>query len=94
MPVVVSIARCSSSRLSANRYGEVGRPELLGGEPADALAVHRELHRAGAGNDLRESVALDDGEHVGGDRLDLRHDDLRSFLLDQALQRRRRRSSR
>jgi hypothetical protein len=72
--LVVSIARWSSSRLSANWYGEVGRPS--------SSAARRR-------NDLGEPFAFDGGEHVGGDRLDLRHDDLRFFLLDEALQRRR-----
>ena len=41
------------------------------------------------GTTCGETFALDVDEHVGRDRLDLGHDELRPFLLDQPLQRRR-----
>ena len=39
------------------------------------------------GNHGREAGRLDVDQHVGGDGLDLRHDEVRPLLLDQAPQR-------
>jgi hypothetical protein len=73
------------------RIGEaVGRgrqPERFGGEPADALAVHRQVGGARGGDHLRQAVALDRQQFLGGDGLDLRHDDVRALLLDEGAQR-------
>ena len=61
--------------------------EILGRQPANALAIHRELDRARGGNDFRDPFALDVGQRIRGDCLDLRHHELRPLLLDQPPQR-------
>ena len=52
------------------------QPQFLRGEPADAFAVHRELRRARCRHDL-EAFRLEFHQHVRGDRLHLRHDQMR-----------------
>jgi hypothetical protein len=67
----------------------VGKTVGRGGRPsssaaaADALAVHRELGGAGGGDHLGQALGLDLHQHVGGDGLDLRHDQVGLLLLDQ-----------
>ena len=68
------------------RRALVGRPKLLGGQPADALAVHGQLGRPGGGDDRGQPVGLDGGQNVGGDGLDLGHDQMRALGLDDAAQ--------
>jgi hypothetical protein len=60
-----------------------GQAEFFGGQPADAFAVHGEPGGAGGGDDFGEPGGLDLDQHVGGDGLDFRHDQLRFFQLDQ-----------
>lgn len=57
-------------------------------EPADALAVHGQLGGACGRNHFGHALGLERGERVGGDGLDLRHDQMRALLLDQRAQRR------
>jgi hypothetical protein len=61
--------------------------EFLRRQAPDAFAVHRQVGGARAGNHRREALAFHLQQHVGGDRLDLRHDQLRPLLLDQRAQR-------
>ncbi|OOL30471.1 hypothetical protein GQ85_19695 [Rhodococcus rhodochrous] len=60
-----------------------GQPEFLGGEAADALPVHGQPGGARGRDHLGETAFLDDRERVGGDRLDLGHDQVGSFGLDE-----------
>ncbi len=61
--------------------------QLLRRELADALAVHGGVRGKRRGNDGRKAVLLDAQQFIGGDRLDLRHDEMRAFLLHQFPQR-------
>ncbi|MEA3220435.1 MAG: hypothetical protein OZX49_01543 [Immundisolibacter sp.] len=61
--------------------------QFLGGQAADAFAVHGQLRGAGGGNDLGQAVGFDLHQHVGGYGLDLRHDEGRPLALDQRPQR-------
>ena len=74
------------------RVGEaVGRgrqAEFLGGQAADAFAVHRQAGGARGGDDLGQPGGFDLDQGVGGDGLDFRHDEVRLFLFDQRAQRR------
>ena len=60
--------------------------QLFRRQAADALAVHGELRRAGGGDHFRQPGPLDFRQHVGGDGLDLGHDEVRLFLLHQRAQ--------
>ena len=60
-----------------------GQAQFLGGEAADALAVHGDMGGAGGGDDGGEAVRLDPHQFVGRQRLDLRHDQMRALALDQ-----------
>ena len=61
--------------------------QRLGGETANSFAIHGELRRARGRNHPRQSLLLDLHQHVGGNGLDLRHDDIRFFTCDQGTQR-------
>ena len=63
-----------------------GQPQLLGGEPADALAVHRQHGRTGGRHDT-DPAGLRLGEHVGRDRLDLGDDHVGALGGQQRTQR-------
>ncbi|MNK56792.1 hypothetical protein D3C87_758390 [compost metagenome] len=60
--------------------------QLFGGQTADALAVHGQLGGAGGRDDAGQTRRLDGRQGVGGDGLDLRHDDVRGLGHDQAVQ--------
>jgi len=60
--------------------------ELFGGEAADALAVHGEFGGAGGGDDAL-ALLLEFHEDVGGDGLDLWHDEVGLLEGDDAAQR-------
>ena len=83
--------RAGLQRLAAarERIGAGRQAEVLGGQPADALAVHGQL--GGAGGRDADGVAgrFHLGQHLGGDGLDLRHDQVRALQRDDGLQRRR-----
>ncbi|VDC50576.1 hypothetical protein BREV_BREV_02064 [Brevundimonas mediterranea] len=66
--------------------GAGGQAKLFGGEAADALAVHGQLHGAGGGDDDGQAGGLDIGQDLGGDGLDLGHDDVRGLGQDDAVQ--------
>ncbi len=57
------------------------------GKTAYTFAVHGQHGRARGGDHPRQPRALDQRQHVGGDGLDFRHDQIRLFLLDQGTQR-------
>ena len=63
-----------------------GQAELLRREPAYPFAVHGQLRGAGGGNHLCQPSLFDFHQHRGGDGLDLRHHQMRLFLLDQRAQ--------
>jgi hypothetical protein len=65
----------------------VARTEFLGGQPANAFAVHRQAGGARGRDDLGQALGFDLDQRVGGDGLDFGDDELRSFLLDQTAQR-------
>ncbi len=52
-------------------------------QAAYAFAVHGQAGSSRGGDDARQSFTLDLFQHVGGDGLDLRHDDMRFLLFDQ-----------
>jgi hypothetical protein len=56
-------------------------------ESANPFAVHRQLRRPGRRNDFGEPLRLDLGQRIGGDRLDLRHHQMRPLRLNQRLDR-------
>ena len=73
--------RRTGEGVGAGRQAQGFRRQL-----ADALAVHGQLHRAGGGHDPRHARRLDIGQNLGGDGLDLRHDDVRRLGQDDAVQ--------
>ena len=82
-----SIAACTACQAVGEPVGRRRQAQRLGGQAADAFAIHREL-RGARGRDHGRHAGLGDlDQDVGGDGLDLGHDDVRPFLLDQALQR-------
>ncbi|MOA07786.1 hypothetical protein D3C78_1275060 [compost metagenome] len=62
-----------------------GQAQLLGGQAADALAVHGQLGRARGGHH-GEALGLQLDQGIGGDRLDLGDDVVRLLLLDHRAQ--------
>lgn len=60
--------------------------QRFGNEAADTFAVHREPCGTRSRYHARQPFLFDLHQHVGGDRLDLRHDEVRFFLLDQRAQ--------
>ncbi len=73
----------------AERIRRGGQAKLLGSEATDAFPVHGQLHSPGRRDDDCQTVGLYARQFVGGDGLDLWHDDVRTFGLDNAAQRRR-----
>ena len=71
--------------------GRGRQPELLGGQTADALAVHGEVGGA-RGRDDGVALGLELHQGVGGDGLDLRDDEVRLLLLDHSAAGHRRRA--
>ena len=72
------------AQLVGGGHEPVGRrrqAQLLGGESTDALAVHGEVGRAGGRHHV-QALGLELHEHVGGDRLDLGHHQVRLLLCD------------
>ena len=63
------------------------QPQLFRCEVADRLAVHREIHRTGARDDLYPG-AFEVVKPFGADGLDFRNDDVGAVSLDDGLQRR------
>jgi len=63
------------------------QPKVARGKIADPVAIHRQLDRSGRGHDV-PPFALERGEHVGVDRLDLGDDMIGAMLFDRAPQRR------
>ena len=63
-----------------------GQAQLLGGQAADALPIHGELGGPSGGDHLGHALGLDLHQHVGGDGLDLGHDQMGLLLLDQSTQ--------
>ena len=91
-------AACELRQRVAEAVGRGRQAELLGGEPADALAVHRQP-RGARGRDHAQALGLEVLEHGRRDRLDLRHDEqlgarALALGLEQRAQRLRRRSCR
>ena len=70
------------------RFGEgigTGRQaELFRRQPADALTVHGQLGGPRGRDDHRMPRRLDFGQHVGGDGLDLGHDNVGHFGRNDA----------
>ena len=58
---------------SANRYGDVLQSQRLGGEPANAFAIHRQRAARAAG--ITEALAFQLQQRRRRDRFDFRHDD-------------------
>ena len=59
--------------------------DLLGGQAADALAVHGQLRGAGRRDHGYVAGGLQLDERIGGQRLDLRHDEVGANLGDEVL---------
>ena len=59
--------------------------QFPGGEIANAVAVHRQLGRAG-GRDDGEALPLQLDQHLGADGLDLGHDEIGAVLLHRGAQ--------
>ena len=81
-----------NSRLQAGqRIGKGVRggwqAEFLGHQPADTFTVHRQARGARRRNDFGQPFAFDFEQHVGGNRFDFRHHQVRALLLDQGAQR-------
>ncbi len=75
------------SEVIGEGIGRGGQAQLLGGQPANALAVHGQARGAGGGDDLAQAGLLNLHQHIGGDGLDLGHDDPRALCVDQSAQR-------
>ena len=63
-----------------------GQFQFLGGQTADAFAVHGQLGGAGGGDDPGQAVRLDGGQRVSGDGLNLRYDEMWSLFFHQSTQ--------
>jgi hypothetical protein len=57
--------------------------QFFGSQPADAFAVHREFGGAGGWDHFGQAGGFDLDQHVGGNRFDFRHDQIRLFQFDQ-----------
>jgi hypothetical protein len=73
----------------AELVGAGGHAQRLGGQAADAFAVHREAGGAGRGNDAHHARVFQLLEHGRGDGLDLGHHQRGLLGLDQRLELRR-----
>ncbi|CFE01232.1 Uncharacterised protein [Bordetella pertussis] len=67
--------------------GRGGQAQGLGGQPADAFAVHGQVGGAGGGRDVHGAFVLQRDQQVGGNGLDFGHDHMRALLLDDLPQR-------
>ena len=65
----------------------MGKSKVFGRETPDTFAVHGELRRTGRRYHDRHARVADLDQDIGCDGLDFGHDDIRSFLFDQAFQR-------
>ncbi len=70
----------------AELVGAGGHAQGLGGQAADAFAVHRKAGGAGRGDHAHRARVLELLQHRRGDGLDLGHHELRLLGLDQRLQ--------
>ena len=68
----ITVERCTQAELDCRHFPY-------------AVAVHRHDGGAGRRHD-RHALCLDFGQHLGTDRLDLRHDIVRLVLLDRRAQ--------
>ena len=66
--------------------GRGGQAEFLGGQPADAFAVHGQSGGAGGRDHFGQPGCFDLDQHVGGDGLDFGHDQLRLFAFHKFAQ--------
>jgi len=64
-----------------------GQGQRLGGEAADAFAVHRQARGTRGGNHADDALGLQRLQLVRGQRLDLRHHQVGLLALDQRAQR-------
>ena len=67
--------------------GRGRQPSCLGGEPADAFAIHGQSRGARGRDDGEVLRLLELDQRRRRDRLDLRHDQVRPFALDDCAQR-------
>jgi len=71
------------SEVISKGIGRGRQAQFLGGKHTNALAVHGQARGAGGGDDLAQAGLLDLHQHIGGDGLDLGHDNPRALRIDQ-----------